>query len=90
MDPVVGKTLLEMITGIREVDAVPNTEMDCVPIPEDHVRTYFQQLLDAIFYTHRCGIARRDLKLENIIITTDDKLKVCNFGDRCSSGLRRS
>ena len=45
-----------------------------------HARVYFQQLVDAISYMHRNGVAHRDLKLENIMITADDKMKVCDFG----------
>ena len=41
---------------------------------------YFQQLLDAVSYMHRYDIAHRDLKCENLIITDNDKLKVCDFG----------
>ena len=29
---------------------------------------YFQQLLDAVSYMHRYGIAHRDLKLENVLL----------------------
>ena len=66
MQPVVGETLLDIISRGA--------------IREDHARMYFQQLLDAVSYMHTNGVAHRDLQLENIIITDDNKLKVCDFG----------
>jgi protein-serine/threonine kinase len=40
----------------------------------------FKQLVQGIDYLHSNGIAHRDIKLENLLITKDSKLKITDFG----------
>lgn len=40
----------------------------------------FKQLIQGLNYLHRNGIAHRDIKLENLLITKDSKLKITDFG----------
>ncbi|KAK3364404.1 kinase-like domain-containing protein [Lasiosphaeria hispida] len=40
----------------------------------------FRQLVQGINYLHTNGIAHRDIKLENLLITGDSKLKITDFG----------
>ncbi|KAI2622091.1 kinase-like protein [Xylaria nigripes] len=40
----------------------------------------FKQLCQGINYLHKNGIAHRDIKLENLLITKDSKLKITDFG----------
>jgi protein-serine/threonine kinase len=40
----------------------------------------FKQLIQGINYLHCNGIAHRDVKLENLLITKDSKLKITDFG----------
>jgi protein-serine/threonine kinase len=40
----------------------------------------FKQLCQGIKYLHANGIAHRDIKLENLLITKDSKLKITDFG----------
>jgi len=40
----------------------------------------FKQLVQGINYLHSNGIAHRDIKLENLLITKDSKLKITDFG----------
>ncbi|KAK6208850.1 hypothetical protein QIS74_12368 [Colletotrichum tabaci] len=40
----------------------------------------FKQLIQGVNYLHSNGIAHRDIKLENLLITKDSKLKITDFG----------
>ncbi|KAF4973790.1 hypothetical protein FZEAL_9237 [Fusarium zealandicum] len=40
----------------------------------------FKQLIQGVAYLHANGIAHRDIKLENLLITKDSKLKITDFG----------
>jgi len=49
--------------------------------PEYRARVYFNQLIDAVGYMHRMGIIHRDLKAENVLLSTDlQVIKLCDFG----------
>ena len=41
---------------------------------------YFIQILNAVYYLHSNNIIHRDIKPENILISADNKLKLCDFG----------
>ncbi|KAJ1289692.1 hypothetical protein BS78_02G184000 [Paspalum vaginatum] len=49
-------------------------------LAEDHARRYFQQLVAAVGFCHRRGVAHRDLKPENLLLDEDGRLKVTDFG----------
>lgn len=40
----------------------------------------FKQLVQGVAYLHAHGIAHRDIKLENLLITKDSKIKITDFG----------
>lgn len=43
---------------------------------------YYEQFIDAVEYMHNIGIAHMDLKLENIMLNTDNKtIKIIDFGE---------
>lgn len=45
-----------------------------------HVQVIICQILRALSYLHGCGVAHRDLKPANILLSSDCRLKVCDFG----------
>ncbi|CAL5221600.1 g3820 [Coccomyxa viridis] len=49
---------------------------------EKDARWYFQQLIVAVDYCHRMGVANRDIKLENVLIDSSPRplIKICDFG----------
>ena len=49
-------------------------------LTEPEVRYYGWQLLDAVRYMHRRSIIHRDLKLGNLFLTKDMKLKIGDYG----------
>ena len=50
------------------------------PFSYDQIAEMIAQVAEAIDYAHRKGIIHRDVKPANIIITTDEKVKITDFG----------
>merc|ERR1719359_998491 len=49
-------------------------------MPEPVARGFFCQMLDGVAYCHLAGVAHRDLKLENVLLTESGALKLIDFG----------
>ncbi|OMJ78628.1 hypothetical protein SteCoe_21505 [Stentor coeruleus] len=50
-------------------------------LTEDEARGIFYQLIEAIKFCHDTGIIHRDIKLDNILLTSDyTDIKLCDFG----------
>lgn len=41
---------------------------------------WMDQLLQALDYAHSCGVVHRDVKPANLLVTTDQRLKIADFG----------
>ena len=48
--------------------------------PERITRFYFKSFLESLAYLHDQGVCHRDLKPENLLLTSDWKLKIADFG----------
>ena len=50
-------------------------------IPEQEVRKYFKDLVSALYYCHEIkSVAHRDVKPDNMMISQDGRLVLCDFG----------
>lgn len=49
-------------------------------LDEETAKHYFGELMSAIAYIHSRKIAHRDIKLENILLSEDDNIKLSDFG----------
>ena len=47
---------------------------------EDLAKYYFRQIMEAVRYMHSQLICHRDLKLENILISDRNRVKIIDFG----------
>jgi serine/threonine protein kinase len=51
-------------------------------LSESEARELFRQILEAVLYCHSKGIIHRDIKLENILFSNEErtKIKIIDFG----------
>jgi 5'-AMP-activated protein kinase catalytic alpha subunit len=49
-------------------------------LPEQDVRLFFRQIIEAVDYAHRNLVAHRDLKPENVLLDGNKVVKVADFG----------
>ena len=49
-------------------------------VPFDEAVTYARQMLDALEAAHEKGIVHRDLKPGNVMLTTENQIKILDFG----------
>uniref|UniRef100_A0A182P8Q1 Protein kinase domain-containing protein n=1 Tax=Anopheles epiroticus TaxID=199890 RepID=A0A182P8Q1_9DIPT len=55
-------------------------------LAEPRARRYYRQLISALEYIHAAGFAHRDIKLENMVLDVNDRLKLIDFGFACRLG----
>lgn len=47
---------------------------------DSNAKRIFREIVNAVAYCHRNNFAHRDLKLENILMTAQGQIKLCDFG----------
>ena len=47
---------------------------------EKIARMYFRQLVNGLSFLHHNGVFHRDIKPENVLLASDLKLKIADFG----------
>jgi serine/threonine protein kinase len=51
-----------------------------VKLTSMHIRSYMKQLLSGVESMHRAGILHRDIKSANILVTSDNVIKIADWG----------
>jgi len=67
--------IMELVEGPTLADRIK-----AGPIPVDETVRIARQIADALEYAHERGIIHRDLKPANVKVTSDDVVKVLDFG----------
>ena len=49
-------------------------------LKEDAAKFIFKQLIEGLRYCHSRSVLHRDVKLDNILLTSDGTIKICDFG----------
>lgn len=49
-------------------------------LSESKARVYFSQIMSALAYVHDLNVAHRDIKLDNILVTSENHAKLSDFG----------
>ncbi|BFZ57326.1 hypothetical protein PYCC9005_004378 [Savitreella phatthalungensis] len=53
---------------------------DSKPLDDETARHFFRDLILGVEYLHAQGIAHRDIKPDNLLLSSDDVLKIVDFG----------
>lgn len=70
--------LLRLDEGFVEPDCEGNSRID-----EGTVQELVHSMVQALVYAHSLGVAHRDIKPDNLLLTNDSVLKVSDFGVSC-------
>ena len=72
----------------------PQTLADCEAggVGEDRIKVWFRQMCEAVDYIHEQGIVHRDIKLNNILMASDGRVVLSDFGISkvCDEKLRQA
>ena len=49
-------------------------------LKEEVAKSVFKQLINGIAYCHSKSILHRDIKLDNILLSSNGEVKICDFG----------
>ena len=68
--------VMELVTGGELFWRVATERV----LSDDAARKYFHELIGGLEYCHAHGVFHRDLKLENLLVDNEGKLKISDFG----------
>jgi len=79
-------TSLYVVFEIMETDLAAIIKSDQI-LGDSHIQFFSMQLFLALEYIHGCKIVHRDLKPRNLLVNSDCRLRVADFG-KCTSNTK--
>jgi len=70
--------VMEFVDGASLIELMEEREFE--PLEESIGKDIFGQLISAVSYCHSKGVAHRDIKLDNILVSHSGKVKLIDFG----------
>lgn len=87
----ISKGILYLVFEYMDKSMLEIIEKHTEELEEETVKRYVWQLLKAVDYCHRCGVVHRDVKPENLLVSTAEAaLKICDFGFARTLGSARN
>uniref|UniRef100_A0A1I8HC53 Protein kinase domain-containing protein n=1 Tax=Macrostomum lignano TaxID=282301 RepID=A0A1I8HC53_9PLAT len=77
--PNVFQNIIAAKRAFRELNFLYQTRHENA-LSVDHVKIFLYQLLRGLKYLHSANILHRDIKPGNLLVNSDCKLKICDFG----------
>lgn len=77
---LIEKERVSLIFELVDTDLKKYMDSSKLDLPIELVQSYTVQLLEGLSYCHSMGVMHRDLKPQNILVTRDGRLKLCDFG----------
>ena len=71
---------LMIIMEYLEGGSLADKLKDKKPLPNYSVHRYFVQILEGVDFLHQRNIYHSDIKPANILLTSEDNIKICDFG----------
>lgn len=72
-----------MVLELAERGSLFDQVVERGAMSEKQAQTYFKQIVSALLYLKSKNLCHRDLKLENILVSSDDNIKLADFGVTC-------
>mmetsp|Transcript_11830 Transcript_11830/g.41425 ORF Transcript_11830/g.41425 Transcript_11830/m.41425 type:complete len:609 (-) Transcript_11830:1255-3081(-) len=70
-----------MVFEYADYDVTGLCDSNKVKLTMLHIKSFMKQMLDGLFYLHRVKkYLHRDIKGQNLLVTRDGVLKICDFG----------
>jgi len=70
--------VMELVDGVELLTLMENRQY--TPLPEPLVKYIFAQVVSALAYAHRQGVAHLDIKLDNVMVTPSGFCKIIDWG----------
>ena len=67
-------------TLLEELQARQREDEDCQGLPPEQIKMVTYQILKSVQFLHASKVLHRDVKPENLLISTNGVVKLCDFG----------